>query len=283
MYIETLEPVSLRALTKTFNAAFADYVVKIQLTESALRFKMRQEHIDLRFSVGVYDQGQLVGFVLTSIGVVGGRKEAYNGGTGVMPAYRGQRSTQKMYEFLIPRLQAEAVEACRLEVIDNNEVAIKVYQQIGFEVVRTFDCQKGMVNPNVQHPKYRIEELKAVPWSELPFFWDALPSWSFSLEANQRIHDELKIVGAFAGKRLIGYAMFLPETGRITQFGVHPKYRRQKVGRCLFAALGRMGNPKMTVINIDKRDQSTLDFLQKIGFSSYIGQYEMTMLINHDT
>lgn len=283
MQIQTLKAVSLQILANTFTAAFADYFVKIEMTVPALQFKMRQEQIDLNLSAGVFDQGQLVGFILNGIGVVDGRKEAYNGGTGVLPAYRGNRLTQKMYQFLMPLFKSAGITACRLEVIDRNKSAIKVYEAIGFKIVRDFDCQKGVVNPNFELPDTQIYPLTNPPWSILPGFWNAAPSWSFSIEANKRIQGELKMLGAYDENQLVGYAFFLSKIGRVTQFGVHPDYRRRKIGKLLFAKLGQVGNPKMTIINIDKTDKGTLSFLQKIGFSSYIGQFEMTMTLFYGT
>lgn len=279
MEIHTLETVSLDELTHTFNASFADYFVKIEMTPSALHSKIKQEQIDLSLSVGVFDKGQLVGFILNGIGTMDGLKAAYNGGTGILPEYRGNRSTQKMYQFIIPMLKSKGIKICRLEVIDANKRAIHVYETIGFRTQRSFDCLKGIVNPNYTLKRFEIKELGSPPWEQLPSFWDVLPSWSYSIEANQQIQDDLCMVGAFDGAKLIGYAFALPDTGRITQFGVHLKYRRKKIGKSLFAKLGQLGNPKMTIINVDKRGKGVLAFLQKIGFSSYIGQFEMTMTI----
>ena len=106
-----------------------------------------------------------------------------------------------------------------------------------------------------------------------------MPSWSYSLKAHMRIQKDLEMLGAFKEELLVGYAFFLPKMGRITQFAVHPDYRRQKIGTQLFAEISRLNHLKMTVINVDKRDIATLAFLQKIGFSSYIGQFEMRMII----
>lgn len=279
MQIQTLETVSLDSLAQTFTAAFADYFVKINMTVPALEFKMRQEQIDLNLSAGLFDEGQLVGFILNGIGEIEGKKIAYNGGTGLIDSYRGNRSTQQMYDYLFPLLKEQEVKACQLEVIDINQRAIKVYQDIGFQIVRSFDCLKGHIRPADRNAPFLIQTLENLSWPDLPKLWNFRPSWSYALNAHLRIQNDLEMLGAYKGELLIGYVCFLPKTGRITQFAVHPDYRRQKIATSLFAKMRRLGHKNMTVINVDKRDTSTLSFLQKMGFTSYIGQFEMSMTI----
>src|SRR6478672_6297058 len=142
MQIKTLEGVPVAVIADTFNAAFADYLVSIQLTEQALRDKMRAENTTPECSAGVFENGRLVGFILIGIG----DGIAYNGGTGVIPEFRGQNLTQKMYEYLFTLLAAKGIGNHLLEVITENGRAIPIYQKIGFEIKRTVSCFKGKIN-----------------------------------------------------------------------------------------------------------------------------------------
>ena len=130
-------------LISAFNQAFADYMVPVNLTPSFLKQKMQQENLRLDYSTGAFDGKQLVGLMLHGIGEVKGQAAAYNGGTGVIPEYRGLRLVGQMYDFLKPRLAASGIRRVFLEVIDSNERAIRAYRQVGFRKLREVDCFKG--------------------------------------------------------------------------------------------------------------------------------------------
>ena len=71
---------------------------------------------------------------------------AYNAGTGIIPAFRGQGIVGEMYEMLLPRLKAMGIRQSILEVICQNERAIKAYEKAGFQHEgrkRQADFQEG--------------------------------------------------------------------------------------------------------------------------------------------
>ena len=143
MTLQILEKIAFEPIVATFNAAFSDYFVPIKLTKDLLVNKMTVEHIRLKYSVGAFDDGQLIGLILGGLDTVEGKKMAYNGGTGVVPNRRGKGITPKMYEFLLEIYRKEAVDMALLEVIDKNTAAIRSYEKVGFQVLREFDCVKG--------------------------------------------------------------------------------------------------------------------------------------------
>src|SRR5690606_11050066 len=128
MKIQTLRAATTAEIAETFNLAFSDYLVPIHLSETDLKAKMVAENTKLDYSAGVFSDGKLVGFIL--IGIDG--DTAYNGGTGVVAAYRGQNLTRKMYDFLFPILSEKGIVNHHLEVITENKKALPVYQKIGF-------------------------------------------------------------------------------------------------------------------------------------------------------
>ena len=74
MEIRTLENVTVTELLTTFNEAFSDYLVKFELTEQQLNDKMQSEGSSLIHSVGMFDQGRLVGFMLLAFAEIDGKK-----------------------------------------------------------------------------------------------------------------------------------------------------------------------------------------------------------------
>ena len=63
MKTKTLENLSLQQLTQLFNAAFADYFVKIELTPKMLNEKIISEDIKPEKSAGVFVDEKQLGFI----------------------------------------------------------------------------------------------------------------------------------------------------------------------------------------------------------------------------
>lgn len=279
MTIKNLEKTSLEDIVQTFNEAFTGYFVTIHLTKDLLIHKMTQENIRLSHSVGAFDKDRLVGFILCGIDTRNGQKMAYNGGTGVIPEYRGKGLTPKMYEFLMKLYKKEGVQKALLEVIVENAAAIRSYEKVGFDKLRELDCFKGQINytkPELGIP-ITPRQILHPAWDDFSKFWNWQPTWPNTTEAIQRAGGTQKLLGLYHDEKLIAYGMINTQSGRIAQFGVKPDFRRRKIGKLLFYYLGKLGNPKLSIINIERQDQDTIRFLKDIGFSVYISQYEMGM------
>lgn len=277
---QSLENQSLQYLVQVFNKAFSEYFVPIQMTKNGLEQKMDSENIMLRFSIGAFDRNELGGFILHGLDTINGEKIVYNGGTGVIPSFRGQGITRKLYQSIIPLLQVEDVKKCRLEVIDINYTALYVYEKIGFQKARKLRCYRG--TPNFKLPDAKgitVKEVTEPDWSTLPEFWLAEPTWQNSVPTMRRGFSSQKFIGLFDGNTMAGYGIVNPSNGRLGQFGIHPNYRGQGLGKLLFWHLGKVGNPKLTTINIDEKDTITHSFLLSLGFEDFLGQYEMEMEI----
>lgn len=265
----TLENLKATELLKVFNTAFTDYFVKIELNEKSLAEKILTENIVLAKSVGAFFGGKLVGFIL--LGIENGI--AYNGGTGVLPKFRGNNLTSRMYDFIFPKLKVEGINIQRLEVVSENFPAIKTYEKIGFKKVRTLVCFKGKIAVSKINQDIKIKVLDEIDLQLFPTFWNSQPSWQNSLSAVRRAKNLHKIIGAFYENKLVGYLIYT-ETGRIKQFAVHKDFRHLGIGQTLFHQL----NYKETVItNIDKDDTETISFLKKIGLNLFLEQFEMEL------
>ena len=75
----------------------------------------------------------MVGYTLNGFGLWNGKQTAYDAGTGVIPGFRNQGIGKNMFEFLLPKLREIGIEQMLLEVIEKNENALKLYQNLGFE------------------------------------------------------------------------------------------------------------------------------------------------------
>ena len=282
MIIKPLTNLSPAVVAATFNKAFEDYFVPVKLTPYILNRKMQQENLSFEHSIGAFKNDKLVGFMLHGIkGGNGTEKEAYNGGTGVLPAYRNKGLVGLMYEAQIKLLHQENVKKLWLEVIVENEPAIRAYRRRGFNISREVICYKGHPNGEVDVLKetYRFEYPSTLPWDQLSEYWNYQPTWQHQLFAIQNIQSHTENICIYSDSELVAYASFMPDSGRIMQFAVHPKHRKQGLAKQLFTELGRKKNPYLSILNIESTDHATLNFLQSIGFKEYIRQYEMLYIL----
>jgi ribosomal protein S18 acetylase RimI-like enzyme len=211
--LKTLESTPITDILTSFNHAFSDYFIKLQLTEETIASKFRSENIDLSLSVGAFNNNRLIGFILHGYDELDGVPTVYNAGTGVIPGFRGQGITKSLYEYCIPLLKTKGIHSHLLEVIDNNYTAIKIYQEIGFKKIRTLDafkCQQT-VAANTTVTIMGIESIT----EEMQAFGSVKTSWQNSTESINRDIENHKLVGAFRDNELIGYAAFVPATGRV--------------------------------------------------------------------
>ena len=281
MIIKPLTNLSPVVIAATFNKAFEGYFVPVKLTPYILNRKIQQENLSLKYSIGAFKEDKLVGFMLHGLKGDGKEKEAYNGGTGVLPAFRNKGLVGQMYEAQIGLLRQEGVEKLWLEVIVENEPAIRAYRRTGFNISREVICYKGHPNEVVDGLKknYRFEYPSTLPWDQLPKYWNYQPTWQHQLFAIKNIQSHTNNICIYSDEELVAYASFLPDSGRIMQFAVHPKHRNQGLGKQLFTELGRKKNPPLSILNVESTDHTSLNFLQSIGFEEYIRQYEMLYIL----
>jgi ribosomal protein S18 acetylase RimI-like enzyme len=285
MVIQDLGGVSVLHLHQTFNKAFSDYVLPMHVTVQQLAENIERDGIDFRYSVGAFEDGQLVGFVLQSLGDWNGVKTAYNGGTGVVPAFRGKRITRQCYEYILPHLQAAGTQQCLLEVIATNQVAIRTYQAIGFEQNRVFTCYKAELQDipfmaENQLPGIHIKEISVPDWHQVKQFWEYIPSWQYSIPSIHRLIGKVSFLGAFDREQLVGYAAIIRNTNRIAQFAVAESHRGQGIGQGLMYQLAKNASGPLVVINVEESSVATNKFLKATGFTCFIRQFEMIKPVN---
>ncbi|AVR46123.1 hypothetical protein C7S20_13130 [Christiangramia fulva] len=277
MNIQSLHNTSIIQLKNCFNASFANYAVPLKLTGEQLQQKFKNDNVDLRFSSGVFENEELKGFVFKAIDIQNGGKMCYNSGTGVLPEFRGQGLTSKMYEFLLPKLKKEAVKSCILEVIDSNIPAIKTYEKIGFKKVRELISFKGIPQIKLPGPEGIKVQESVFDLKGLEKLKDFEASWQNSGAAIERSKENLSFLSLKKNDEILGFAVFNPINGRISQFGIHQDHRRKGLGKFLFKKISQHLQGPVTIINVDSEHTASIDFLQNIQLDPFLTQYEMKM------
>ncbi|MDH6342669.1 ribosomal protein S18 acetylase RimI-like enzyme [Parabacteroides sp. PFB2-12] len=280
MEIKSLAKISFDQLFEAFSQAFAQY--DIQIDKEEFRTMIRRRGYDPALSFAAFDGNRIVSFTCNGIGDYHGKRMAYDTGTGTLAEYRGQGLATKVFEASIPYLKEAGVTAYILEVLQHNTGAFNVYKKIGFEVTREFYYYKednGKVNiapktlpvPYVIQPIY-IDEYK----DTISTFWDFHPSWQNSFESIERTKKDFIYKGVFSDGNLIGYSVFEPGSGDVTQLAVHPRFRRKGIGSIL---LQEMVNDNrfatLKIVNTDIACDSVKAFLSVHGIEPKGKQYEM--------
>ncbi|WP_164491709.1 GNAT family N-acetyltransferase [Staphylospora marina] len=217
-------------MVRLWNRSFSDYYSNMTLDVAAFNARLSREGLSPDHSLIAGVKGEPVGFVLNGIREVRGRREAWNGGTAVLPEFRGQGVGRRLMEETILLYRGEGVQRATLEAISVNERAISLYRSHGYrvvDVIRVFQTDSFRMSG---HPDggERVLIRKGQPEAagRLPFYRHDAPWQSHWMSA---VEGEALIVEAENGES-IGYALVRRnrnESGvctriSVTDLGVRP-------------------------------------------------------------
>jgi len=270
-------------MRKAFNKAFEDYLIHIRLSESEFKRKIIEKtKIDFKYSIGSFYGNQLVGFLFHTVEQYQNHKTAYNGGTGVIPASRGNQLTYHMYQFLIPKLIKNKVENCVLEVISNNKPAIKSYEKTGFKKSKFYHCLKldteSKYLQNVRPEKINLVESLKPKWKIYEEFCDYDASFLDTFIMLKKNIKFEKVVEAYQGEELVGYIIYNKKMGRVANIAVHKKKRGLGIGTSLIKRMYTDCHKKpIYILNVDEKSYNLLNFFLRVGFKNDIDQFELIL------
>lgn len=263
---------------RSFTEAFEDYAVNFELSYHQFANRLlRKLNIEFDYSMGAFSGDKLVGFLFHTINTYDRKMMAYNGGTGIIPGHRGYGLTKKMYEILIPSIATSGAQAIVLEVLKTNKIAIKTYRQIGFEKIRIFESFR-LINEVEMKETRDLSILKSVDLkAEYETFGNQSVSFGDTFDQLQYNLENERILEAWISNEPVGYIIFQPSLGRISQFAVQKQFRRKGIGTNLIREAQNESLKPLTVINVHKRDHETIKFLGATGFIHSLTQLEMQL------
>lgn len=275
MDIRLLTDEDFDPLYHAFRIAFSNNEVAFRPSVDEFSHRINKKLlIDRDISVGSYDGNEMTGFILHSSGVYQGIPTAYNGGTGVLPGFRNQRTAEQMYEYLIPLIQQKFLARILLEVIETNKNAIALYEKIGFTFKRRFKCYK-MAEAFESSSEVNVVEGSI---ADVNFTYnDFEPSFIDSSDHLKK--GEEKVLLSKKDQETTGYLIFQPHLGRISQLAVDRIHRQAGIGEALLVQAQTLSEKPLTIMNIPEDEFGFDSFLTRCGFQNQVNQYEMELII----
>lgn len=283
MKIKSLKGTNFDKIFEAFSRAFENY--EVQLNKEQLKTMLNRRGFVPELSFAAFDKETIVSFTLNGIGNFNGLSTAYDTGTGTVKEFRGQGLASKIFEYSIPYLKKENIKQYLLEVLQHNTKAVNIYKNIGFEVSRKLNYfvqknEKITINSKNLISEYIIKQIELNNCKTKDSFWDFYPSWQNSFEAINRKLEDFLIFGAFLENDLVGYCIFEPNSGDITQIAVDKKHRRKGIGSLLFKkALKSNQHNTIKILNTDINCNSITEFLKSVSISLSGKQFEMLKTI----
>ena len=271
MTVKNLSHVSFDELLDCFLIAFDNYYVEMPTDRNYYKKRWKTAKVDFNLSYGMFNEGKLVGFIIHGVDKRFGKLTAFNTGTGVIPSYRGKRIVKSIYGFALKDLQQNGIEKSTLEVIRENEAAVRSYKSVGFEIRKKFECYAGDIEVEDGAPF----ELKETALSDI--IWEDLPnqqfySWDFQKETV--LEGDYTFFYVLKDKVPESFFIINPQNKRLAQFDL--LNTKNKGWKRLFSAIKLISNT-ISIINVDDRFKDKIEQLRIVGLKNTVNQYELEL------
>jgi len=272
---------------RTFMEAFSDYALDMSyMTEKSMYNRFVKNGTDFESSVGVFNGAKMSGFTMIGIDNWKNSLAAFDVGTGIIKEYRGKGIARKMFDHAVPLLKEKGVNKFYLEVLQENEPAIKAYEKTGFRIAKEFDCYKLVLDsPDLETNPSPFIEIMETGINEITHFKDFLdwePSWENSLNAITRIRGEIYLFKAVYEGTDAGILAYYLGLNWIMILVVGRSFRRKGIASSLLKHLlsnNFIKEPEVKLINVESTDPGMKQFLRNKSFEIYVKQYEMELTI----
>ncbi len=273
MEIKNLQNTPLNKIVACLSESFANYYVPLPTELDYWQQRFEGARVNFELSFGCFDNDELVGFVIHGIDRINGQLVAYNTGTGVTGKFRGQQITSQIYTYALPYLKQYGVALCTLEVIEQNHLARKVYEHIGFSQGPKLLSFQGMLKEMHGPTTTRLKEVSLADIEPEIRQNDAHYSWDNNYSGIKKLEQFYKCYEV-DGSDFQGYMVVHPARNILVQAetssGTVESYRS-----LLYSLRGIM--PAFKIINVHENRHNLVEALKEAGLESLINQYEMHM------
>jgi ribosomal protein S18 acetylase RimI-like enzyme len=137
-------------LAALFTRAYEGYFVPMQVDEEALRFLVRTFDLDLDAGLVALEADEPIGLV--NLGIRGER--GWIGGLGVVSHARRKGLGRTLMNAVHEEARARGLRELSLEVIQANEAAFRLYEKLGYEMIRWLEIASLDTAPGDPPPEY---------------------------------------------------------------------------------------------------------------------------------
>ncbi|MVO98476.1 GNAT family N-acetyltransferase [Paenibacillus lutrae] len=132
LVLKRLRDCSVHQAVEVWNEGFGDYYIPMKLSPDAYLSRFVNEGLSADHSLIAYEGDEPIGFLLNGIRKAGDQLVSWNGGTAVIPAYRGQGVGRQLLEASLDIYRQENVSVSTIEAFGVNTGAIRLYESLGY-------------------------------------------------------------------------------------------------------------------------------------------------------
>ncbi|WP_235827888.1 GNAT family N-acetyltransferase [Brevibacillus migulae] len=287
--IKRLSTCTFSEAAEIWNKGFEGYFVDATTTDERFAARLGMEGLSPSLSVVAYVDDEPVGMVLTGIRNIQGKKVAWNGGTCIATAYRGQGLGKILMKAVLQVYEEEGVEWGTLEAFRENEKAIALYKAMGYDIVdRLLFLQRteafDRTNPFSQAEGAQYRYASGVPADVQGLsFYQAMAPWQTQWAG---LRDGQSVLVKDQAGEAIGYALYrrafdpAGAVSAITLFQCAAAPEREDADEIIRFALNHVFEPEREVakrgtFNFPAGQERVVRILEEAGFSPSIEQVYM--------
>jgi len=284
--IKPLSSCSFETALDVWNTGFSGYLINITLSFDGFLMRLTADGISPQHSFIAFIDEQPVGFLMNAFREERGRKLAWNGGTGVIPEFRGQGVGSRLLNAAIDLYQAQGVDLALLEALSSNESAISLYKKFGYEAVEQLTFLRSDSTP-ANFPAsadYSVEDVELNAVGKLEFYRE-LPQWQTQWQSLLRIRADACIVRD-SNQTPVGYGLFdkrFDPSGELVSIALYQCEAApgdERAEDIVAHVLNRVfltvpGKYRRLTHNLRKSNSVVVQLLMNAGFNTFVEQVQM--------
>ncbi|MDD9268082.1 GNAT family N-acetyltransferase [Paenibacillus sp. GCM10023248] len=286
MIFKKMSELSVNEAVALWNLGFEGYFINSTLNVDRFLARAVAEGLSMELSLAMYDTfGDPVGLVMNGFRTIDGRKIAWNGGTGIAPAFRGKGYGQQLMERNLELYREQGAAAALLEALIQNDAAIRLYQKVGYEITeRLLGLQhEGTLHADIlgTNRTYDVKRGRPVEVKELPFY-RPMSAWQTQWTS---LRDGESII-VTDGDAVVGYALCKRVYAEDSSLATIVLYQceaspgrgdEREIMRAALREVFEPGGPscKRLTLNLRHSNQELAELLTAMGFTSYVTQVHM--------
>jgi GNAT superfamily N-acetyltransferase len=282
--IKALKNCRLDHILEAWNRGFEGYFVPINMTLDSFLSRMVFEGLSTELSIVAFEKEEPIGIILNGIRDIEGKKQAWNGGTGVATAYRRKGVGSMLMEETLRIYQDHGVNTATLEAIAENHKAIALYESYGYQIadkVAHFSLSGPLqLTENVLSANYTVKTASIKEVSSLEMF-NPFTTWQTQWKS---LHNGEAYILCDNEGLPVGYALFKrtwnelgEETGIILyQLEIAALLQgKVQAAACLLNSLFGQSDAAKTIVNYPLSSSAIVALFEKAGFDKKVEQVVM--------